>query len=53
MPRRNETSEEDLFIRCPQCRGTGVIADLMKPDEVHPCSMCQGSGRVARARRNR
>lgn len=48
MPRRNETSEEDLFVQCPQCRGTGVIADLMNPDQLNVCSRCQGFGRVAR-----
>lgn len=53
MPRRNETSEEDLDIRCPQCRGTGAIPDLMDPSQVLPCSMCRGLGRVRAPRRNR
>jgi DnaJ-class molecular chaperone len=51
MPRRSETSEEDVLAQCPQCRGTGMIADLLKPEQMNMCSRCQGSGRVARTSR--
>lgn len=53
MPRRNETSDEDLFVRCPQCRGSGVLADLMNPEQLNPCSLCSGAGRISKARRGK
>lgn len=48
MPRRDAADDEDRMGRCPRCRGTQFVYDILTNTQVE-CPLCLGAGRVTRA----